>query len=74
MHRALRPLVLARDGYRCQDCGSTEDLQAGHIDRLGPDVLENYRAQCRPCNLAQASREARGEPPQQQPEPHPGYR
>ncbi len=71
MHQALRPLVLARDGYRCQDCGATEMLQADHIDNHGPDTLANYQTLCRRCNIGKANRDWRAAslPPVA---PHPG--
>jgi|GEM_PF-3689865 len=57
-HVELRDQVFERDGYACVECGATEDLQAGHVDRHGPDVLENYVTQCGRCNRRQAGREA----------------
>lgn len=29
-----RKAILRRDGYTCQDCGSTENLHAHHIERV----------------------------------------
>lgn len=49
----LRALVFARDGYKCVTCGATDDLTLDHIypwSLGGPDVEENLRVLCRPCN------------------------
>lgn len=51
----LRTLVLARDGYSCVYCGSTEDLHADHrisVTRGGSNALENLVTACAPCNLS----------------------
>jgi 5-methylcytosine-specific restriction endonuclease McrA len=40
----LKNQVLERDGWRCQDCGSFENLQIHHLEprsRLGSDGLAN---------------------------------
>lgn len=60
--RRLRAFVLARDGYRCQNCGG-HATEAGHIipilfapeRQLDP---ANLRALCRPCNLGERDRSA----------------
>ena len=58
--RALRLVVLARDGYTCHYCG----LPANTVDHVvpvksNPDLamnLENCVAACRSCNSAKGSR------------------
>jgi hypothetical protein len=53
--KILRTLVLARDGYICVYCGSTEDLHADHrisVARGGSNALENLVTACGPCNLS----------------------
>jgi 5-methylcytosine-specific restriction endonuclease McrA len=59
----LRNRVLDRDGWKCQGCGSSVNLQVHHFVRrsqLGSDVLENLITLCVDChrrqhNMAQAS-------------------
>ncbi|MHB8412151.1 MAG: HNH endonuclease [Candidatus Acidiferrales bacterium] len=49
----LRKQVLERDGWRCQNCGSSENLQVHHIQsrgRLGDDALENLITLCACCH------------------------
>ena len=43
-YRKLRTDVLERDGWRCQNCGTSECLQVHHIrslSALGDDAAEN---------------------------------
>ena len=50
---ALRRQVLARDGYVCQECGATEELEMDHIipvSRGGATTLENLQVMCHDCN------------------------
>jgi len=59
LYRALRNQVLARDGWRCQYCGSAKDLQVHHLrsrSKLGGDVLENLIALCAGCHKLQHHR------------------
>ena len=54
-YRALAHKVLARDGWRCQDCGISQNLQVHHIrlrSRLGGDVEENLITLCASCHRA----------------------
>lgn len=49
----LRKQVLERDGWRCQYCGSSENLQVHHLQsrgRLGDDTLENLITLCACCH------------------------
>lgn len=51
--RKLRGLIFERDGYRCVACGSTERLEADHIQALargGSNELANLQTLCRSCN------------------------
>jgi 5-methylcytosine-specific restriction endonuclease McrA len=54
-YRRLTRQVLARDGWRCQDCGAARELQVHHIHsrgRLGDDVEENLITVCAGCHRA----------------------
>ena len=49
----LRKRVLNRDGWKCQSCGTSADLQVHHIVRrsqLGPDAIENLMTLCAGCH------------------------
>jgi 5-methylcytosine-specific restriction endonuclease McrA len=52
----LRKRVLARDGWRCQLCGSPRDLHVHHLikrGQLGDDVLDNLITLCMNCHMLQ---------------------
>ena len=52
--RLSRRAVLARDGYRCQYCGSTQHLTVDHIvprSRGGTPCWENVVTSCALCNV-----------------------
>jgi 5-methylcytosine-specific restriction endonuclease McrA len=52
-YRKLRSEVLKRDGWRCQTCGSSDDLQVHHLcsrSRLGDDTDENLITLCADCH------------------------
>jgi len=45
--------VLGRDGWKCQDCGSSRQLQVHHLrfrSALGGDSLENLITLCVRCH------------------------
>lgn len=47
--------VKARDGERCQNCGSTEELEMDHIKPLvfgGANIIGNLRLLCHGCHVA----------------------
>ncbi len=51
--RLSRRVVLARDGHRCQYCGSTRHLTLDHViprSRGGGTSWENVVTSCFPCN------------------------
>ncbi len=58
--------IMARDGFRCQYCGSTEDLTIDHVvprsrrtlrnPRGGETSWENCVTACLPCNLRKGDR------------------
>jgi 5-methylcytosine-specific restriction endonuclease McrA len=53
-YHKLRAKVLQRDGWRCQTCGSSDDLQVHHIrsrGRLGDDTDENLITLCADCHI-----------------------
>jgi 5-methylcytosine-specific restriction endonuclease McrA len=50
---ALRREILKRDGWRCQFCGKTADLQVHHIEsrgQLGSDLEQNLLTLCSRCH------------------------
>lgn len=52
-YEKLRKQVLERDGWRCQYCGSSENLHVHHVQsrgRLGDDTLENLITLCAYCH------------------------
>jgi len=54
-YRQLSREVLARDGWRCQDCGTAKNLQVHHLrsrGRLGDDAEENLITLCAGCHRA----------------------
>ena len=53
--KRLRAQVIARDGGQCVKCGSTEQLEADHIQPRatgGQHTPDNLRTLCRRCNRA----------------------
>jgi 5-methylcytosine-specific restriction endonuclease McrA len=49
----IRNLVLERDGWRCQGCGSAINLQVHHLkarSRLGGDLMQNLITLCVSCH------------------------
>jgi 5-methylcytosine-specific restriction endonuclease McrA len=52
-YRELREQVLARDGWRCQFCGSLAGVEVHHIEprsRLGDDREDNLITLCAACH------------------------
>jgi 5-methylcytosine-specific restriction endonuclease McrA len=52
--RLSRRAVLARDGFRCQYCGSTRHLTLDHViprSRGGTTSWDNVVTSCAPCNV-----------------------
>jgi 5-methylcytosine-specific restriction endonuclease McrA len=55
-YNSLRNRVLERDGWRCQSCGSSKNLQVHHLSKrseLGDDALDNLITLCAACHLRQ---------------------
>ena len=53
VYHNLKNQVLNRDGWKCQDCGSSINLQVHHLVRrsqLGWDELENLMTLCAECH------------------------
>jgi 5-methylcytosine-specific restriction endonuclease McrA len=56
IYRRLMKKVLERDGWRCQKCGSLENLQVHHKikrSQQGNDALENLVTLCAYCHMAE---------------------
>jgi 5-methylcytosine-specific restriction endonuclease McrA len=54
-YAVLKGQVLERDSWRCQDCGSLENLQIHHLifrSRLGDDTMTNLTTLCASCHKA----------------------
>jgi hypothetical protein len=54
-----RERIYERDGYRCVECGETDDLTLDHIhprSRGGSDRDPNLRTLCRSCNSSKGAR------------------
>lgn len=54
VYQRLMKRVLERDGYRCQRCGSLENLQVHHRVRRsqqGNDALANLVTLCAHCHM-----------------------
>jgi 5-methylcytosine-specific restriction endonuclease McrA len=52
-YRELHRQVLERDGWRCQVCGSMQNLQVHHLkfrSRSGGDVEQNLITLCGECH------------------------
>lgn len=57
--RLSRRVVLARDGHRCQYCGSTRHLTLDHViprSRGGPTSWDNIVTSCSQCNTRKGDR------------------
>jgi 5-methylcytosine-specific restriction endonuclease McrA len=52
-YATLRTRALERDGWRCQFCGSSNNLQVHHLksrSKLGDDALQNLISLCVTCH------------------------
>ena len=52
-YRRICTQVLERDGWRCQHCGTSQNLQVHHIcfrSRLGGDTDDNLITLCTSCH------------------------
>lgn len=57
--REVVDAVYKRDGGRCQECGTTEDLQLDHIipfSKGGATTVENLQLLCGKCNRAKSNK------------------
>ncbi len=57
--REIVDAVYSRDGGRCVECGSTENLQLDHIipfSKGGATTLENLQLLCQKCNLDKSNK------------------
>jgi 5-methylcytosine-specific restriction endonuclease McrA len=53
VYAMLRREILERDGWRCQRCGCSKNLDVHHVTRrsaLGDDAETNLIALCRACH------------------------
>jgi len=58
--RQQRQRVYRRDGHRCLDCGSSDELTLDHLVPLALEVKAHYRddelaTRCRRCNAAKGA-------------------
>ena len=54
IYRRLMKRVLERDGWRCRNCGSLENLQVHHQikrSQMGNDSLDNLVTLCAHCHM-----------------------
>lgn len=54
MTTKLRNKLLKRSGYKCENCGSSDNLQIDHclpVSLGGTDDVVNLRVLCRGCNI-----------------------
>jgi 5-methylcytosine-specific restriction endonuclease McrA len=70
--REQRHRVYARDGWRCVDCGRTDDLTLEHVTPLAVRVKASYSdkelaTRCRRCNSKRAAAGRRAPPRPMQP-------
>lgn len=53
--RAARAAALARDGYRCTECGRAGRLEVHHVKAMGdggaPLDVDNLKTLCRACHF-----------------------
>ncbi len=57
--QTLRQQIFDRDGRKCVECGSTDNLSADHVipfSRGGLTVADNLATLCRPCNSRKGNR------------------
>lgn len=57
----VREEVYQRDGWKCRDCGRTDDLTVDHIwpySRGGTNALDNLQTLCKPCNVSKNDKAA----------------
>jgi 5-methylcytosine-specific restriction endonuclease McrA len=55
-YSALHRQILERDNWRCQSCGSMQNLQVHHLtyrSQSGGDVEQNLITLCAPCHSRQ---------------------
>jgi 5-methylcytosine-specific restriction endonuclease McrA len=53
LYAKMRRVVLERDGWRCQQCGTSRNLDVHHMRRrsaLGDDAEANLITLCRDCH------------------------
>jgi 5-methylcytosine-specific restriction endonuclease McrA len=59
--KQIRPAVLERDGHRCVDCGSTENLQADFIPSgVHTRNLDDYATRCAACHTRKTVAQSQG--------------
>ena len=59
----LRHKVFQRDGYRCVECGASNEETTLHVDHIKPvakggtNNINNLQTLCKKCNLAKSTDE-----------------
>lgn len=64
-HAALKAHVICRDGGKCRQCGSCDELVVDHVVSKrngGTHDPDNLRSLCKVCNDAKSNYEDRGRP------------
>jgi len=59
--RETRKAIYERDGHKCVECGTGENLTLDHIrpkSKGGTDDEDNLQTMCQPCNCRKGSKEA----------------
>lgn len=59
VNKSDREYIYSRDGNKCLQCGSSDNLTIDHIVPIalgGKNHINNYQTLCQPCNLAKGKK------------------